>query len=90
MHLPMHELEDEDLGANGHGDVESEGLSGEPGGDAKASSGSHESEDHQQTPGVTEDGMEEGMLPRDLPKRTAFYDPIAERQMTQTDVCLLT
>ncbi|KAH6646492.1 hypothetical protein BKA67DRAFT_613154, partial [Truncatella angustata] len=28
------------------------------------------------------------MLPRDLPKRTAYYDPVAERQMTQTDAKL--
>lgn len=34
-----------------------------------------------------EDGAE-GMLPRDVPKRTAFYDPVAERQMTQTDAKL--
>ncbi|KAM7184164.1 hypothetical protein V8F20_012336 [Naviculisporaceae sp. PSN 640] len=31
---------------------------------------------------------QEGMLPRDLPTKTAFYDPIAERQMTQTDAKL--
>lgn len=34
-----------------------------------------------------EDGGE-GMLPRDVPKRTAYYDPVAERQMTQTDAKL--
>ncbi|KAI5462934.1 hypothetical protein BGZ63DRAFT_422345 [Mariannaea sp. PMI_226] len=32
-----------------------------------------------------EEGLEEGMLPRDLPRRTTFYDPVAERQMSQTD-----
>jgi AMP deaminase len=32
-----------------------------------------------------EDDLEEGMLPRDLPRRTTFYDPVAERQMSQTD-----
>ncbi|KAG9253538.1 uncharacterized protein F5Z01DRAFT_657463 [Emericellopsis atlantica] len=32
--------------------------------------------------------LEEGMLPRDLPKRTTFYDPVAERQMSQTDAKL--
>ena len=32
--------------------------------------------------------MQEGMLPRDLPKKTAFYDRVAERQMTQTDAKL--
>ncbi|KAI4596261.1 AMP deaminase [Pestalotiopsis sp. 9143b] len=34
------------------------------------------------------DGSAEGMLPRDVPKRTAYYDPVAERQMTQTDAKL--
>lgn len=28
------------------------------------------------------------MLPRDVPTRTTFYDPVAERQMTQTDAKL--
>ncbi|OAA65417.1 AMP deaminase [Niveomyces insectorum RCEF 264] len=32
--------------------------------------------------------LQEGMLPRDVPKRTAFYDPIAERQMSQSDAKL--
>ncbi|KAH7160103.1 hypothetical protein B0J13DRAFT_121198 [Dactylonectria estremocensis] len=32
-----------------------------------------------------EDDLEDGMLPRDLPRRTTFYDPVAERQMSQTD-----
>lgn len=30
----------------------------------------------------------EGVLLRDMPKKTAFYDPIAERQMTHTDAKL--
>ena len=30
----------------------------------------------------------EGMLPRDFPKRTAFYDPVDDRQMSQTDAKL--
>ena len=34
------------------------------------------------------DGFQDGMLPRDLPKRTTHYDPVAERQMTQTDAKL--
>ena len=33
-------------------------------------------------------GMEDGMLPRDLPHKTAFYDFVAERQMTQTEAKL--
>lgn len=37
------------------------------------------------TPGAETDSLEEGMLLRDVPKRTTFYDPVAERQMSQTD-----
>lgn len=32
--------------------------------------------------------LQEGMLLRDVPTRTTFYDPVAERQMTQTDAKL--
>lgn len=32
--------------------------------------------------------LEDGMLPRDVPKRTTFHDPVAERQMSQTDAKL--
>ncbi|TWU73976.1 AMP deaminase [Metarhizium rileyi] len=33
-------------------------------------------------------GLQDGMLLRDVPKRTTFYDPVAERQMSQTDAKL--
>ncbi|KAB5580419.1 hypothetical protein GE09DRAFT_1212871 [Coniochaeta sp. 2T2.1] len=32
--------------------------------------------------------MPDGMLPRDVPKKTAFYDPVTDRQMSQTDAKL--
>lgn len=32
--------------------------------------------------------LQDGMLPRDLPRKTTFYDPVAERQMSQTDAKL--
>ncbi|EGY18516.1 AMP deaminase [Verticillium dahliae VdLs.17] len=32
--------------------------------------------------------LQEGMLPRDLPTRTTYYDPVAERQLSQTDAKL--
>ncbi|KAI0204687.1 hypothetical protein F4808DRAFT_411745 [Astrocystis sublimbata] len=32
--------------------------------------------------------LEDGMLPRDVPRKTTFYDPVAERQMSQTDAKL--
>lgn len=35
-----------------------------------------------------QDELEDGMLLRDVPKRTTFYDPVAERQMSQTDAKL--
>lgn len=38
-------------------------------------------------PAQTEE-LQEGMLLRDVPKRTTFYDPVAELQMTQTDAKL--
>ncbi|KAK0717047.1 hypothetical protein B0T26DRAFT_277263 [Lasiosphaeria miniovina] len=37
---------------------------------------------------VNDADMQEGMLPRDLPHKTAYYDLVAERQMTQTDAKL--
>ncbi|KAJ2905077.1 AMP deaminase [Zalerion maritima] len=35
-----------------------------------------------------DDESTEGMLPRDIPKHTPYYDPVAERQMSQTDAKL--
>lgn len=35
-----------------------------------------------------EESLQDGMLLRDLPERTTFYDPVAELQMTQTDAKL--
>lgn len=37
---------------------------------------------------TTPDDEEEEMLLRDMPNNTAFYDPVAERQMTHTDAKL--
>ncbi|CAM1507377.1 Fc.00g070180.m01.CDS01 [Cosmosporella sp. VM-42] len=45
----------------------------------------HEQTDRKTSSDSDEDHLEDGMLPRDLPKRTTFYDPVAERQMSQTD-----
>ncbi|KAK8139925.1 AMP deaminase [Apiospora sp. TS-2023a] len=46
--------------------------------------------DTQQNPAPTpsDELSAEGMLYRDRPKRTAFYDPVDERQMSQTDAKL--
>lgn len=43
---------------------------------------------HDGLPVVQGDDLQDGMLPRDVPQRTTFYDPVAERQMTQTDAKL--
>lgn len=43
---------------------------------------------NEQVMGTEQSQLEEGMLPRDVPKRTTFYDPVAERQMSQTDAKL--
>ncbi|CAK7225055.1 AMP deaminase [Sporothrix bragantina] len=39
------------------------------------------------TPSATA-ALQEGMLPRDMPKRSAYYDPVADRQMSQSDAKL--
>lgn len=46
------------------------------------------SEHAEPSPTAEREGLQEGMLPRDRPKRTTFYDSVAERQMTQTDAKL--
>ncbi|KAM7184370.1 hypothetical protein V8F33_013013 [Rhypophila sp. PSN 637] len=49
-------------------------------GDHRNSGIEHEEEDDAR--------IQEGMLARDMPTKTAFFDPIAERQMTQTEAKL--
>ncbi|CAJ2513358.1 Uu.00g014770.m01.CDS01 [Anthostomella pinea] len=39
-------------------------------------------------PDLPSPALEDGMLPRDLPRKTTFYDAVAERQMTQADAKL--
>ena len=58
--------------------------------------GRHGRQDHAEGSPSPDDGhpageqpeMEDGMLPRDMPHKTAFYDLVAERKMTQTDAKL--
>ncbi|PNY29293.1 AMP deaminase [Tolypocladium capitatum] len=45
-------------------------------------------QEHAAPPAEEQDAFQDGMLPRDVPQRTTFYDPVAERQMTQTDAKL--
>ncbi|RFU80645.1 amp deaminase [Trichoderma arundinaceum] len=51
-------------------------------------SGLTDSEEHTESLAGREEHLEDGMLLRDLQERTTFYDPVAERQMTQTDAKL--
>lgn len=76
-----------ELGMEVSSDSPSDRHTGDGINDNEAVAGDHrnssiEHEEHE------EDKTQEGMLPRDLPTRTAFYDPIVERQMTQTDAKL--
>lgn len=56
-------------------------------GDADSDSGGDELH-HSSSMGADSQDDWNGMLPRDLPKRTTFYDPVAERQMSLTDAKL--
>ncbi|KAK8089537.1 AMP deaminase [Apiospora hydei] len=47
----------------------------------------HDAQQHL-APTPSDEHSAEGMLYRDRPKRTAFYDPVDERQMSQTDAKL--
>jgi AMP deaminase len=68
-----------------------------PAGTSDTESEPAEGETKQEAPGAEspsrkrqfDNELREGMLPRDLLKRTAFYDPVAERQMSQMDAKLI-
>jgi AMP deaminase len=82
---------EDDVSGPEHSDVESAGScpvhphhdSGSP-----PDTNAEDSHGRQPTADTAEGQIQEGMLPRDRPKKTAFYDPIAERQMSQTDAKL--
>ncbi|GKT63703.1 AMP deaminase [Colletotrichum tofieldiae] len=85
----LHDLDtdsDGELAAQvSRGDTGSEGSEEQAKGDALPSDAdllSSHGQSHDEA------GLQDGMLPRDLPTRTAFYDPVAERQMSQTDAKL--
>jgi len=82
VRAPMHP-DSEDEGEvmrelHGMSDSDREGRSG----------GDSSSPDANGSNGGRLDGPQEGRLPRDRPMKTAFFDPIAERQMSQTDAKL--
>ncbi|KAK3311182.1 uncharacterized protein B0T15DRAFT_65616 [Chaetomium strumarium] len=83
--MPTLDSDGEEYRTHARGDTDSEG-----GPDGNDSDGHHLKErsspddDHERN----EIEMEDGMLPRDMPHKTAFYDMVAERQMTQTDAKL--
>ncbi|KAK0656394.1 hypothetical protein B0T16DRAFT_399221 [Cercophora newfieldiana] len=84
-HMPGRDSDDEEEFATHEGsDTESEG--GQPR-DSVSNGGSTSDAAHIHM-ATSEADMQEGMLPRDLPKKTTFYDRVAERQLTQTDAKL--
>jgi AMP deaminase len=86
--MPDFDSDDEEYTMREQSDTESEGApyghdadQGAPG-DVEAGGSRDDSQ------GQDQSEVEDGMLPRDIPHKTAFYDMVAERQMTQTDVKL--
>ncbi|KAL2020689.1 hypothetical protein VTK56DRAFT_8085 [Thermocarpiscus australiensis] len=94
--MPALDSGDEEYRTQEQSDTESEGLTDghspdnhHARGDAETGLDQEESHEQRGEPADTNgDEMEDGMLPRDLPPKTAFYDFVAERQMTQTDAKL--
>ncbi|GAB1311371.1 AMP deaminase [Madurella fahalii] len=84
------ESDDEEYRPHDQSGTESDGL---PDGQVQGGIEAGESPDEGHEPrgehaGTADMEMEDGMLARDLPQKTAFYDLVAERQMTQTDAKL--
>lgn len=80
----LHADSDEEVPAHApQGDTDSEGSP-----DNQQGADAHDSLDLGAPTPEFEPELQEGMLPRDMPTRTAYYDPVAERQMTQTDAKL--
>jgi AMP deaminase len=79
-HMPGRDSDDEEFATHEQSDTESEGGRPHDSNGGSSSDAAHMTD--------AEADMQEGMLPRDLPKKTAFYDRVAERQMTQTDAKL--
>lgn len=92
--LPADESDDDLYDARGQSDTEFDGLHAPDGHadqyEAGDSPGSHENHGKRKGGRLNTNvaDMEEGMLPRDLPHKTAFYDLVAERQMTQSEAKL--
>ena len=87
--MPGLDSDEEEYGMRGQSDTESEGdqnghhsLQSRGQGDMEGSPGLDDSH------GRNHSEMEDGMLPRDMPHKTAYYDLVAERKMTQTDAKL--
>jgi AMP deaminase len=86
--MPGFDSDDEEHRMRGHSDTDSEGEQNGhgfhlgPKGNEEAGSSRHDGHE------LNSSEMEDGMLPRDMPHKTAFYDLVAERQMSQTDAKL--
>ncbi|KAK3355952.1 hypothetical protein B0H65DRAFT_417687 [Neurospora tetraspora] len=87
-HLPARDSDDEEYSAHEMSDtefdntIEHDHLGSRPG-----SPDGHDDLGHAENHS-TDAEIEEGMLLRDMPKKTTFYDAVTERQMTQTDAKL--
>jgi AMP deaminase len=69
---------------------EEEGVARADGGtESRTSAGINDSPWNGPSNEAEQEELQDGMLPRDLPQRTTFYDPVAERQMSQTDAKLI-
>lgn len=79
-----HDSDGSEAVAHGFGsDIESDNENGEH---PLPSHGQPGDSPHNDTPPHA--ALQDGMLARDLPRKTTFYDVVAERQMTQTDAKL--
>ncbi|KAK4660418.1 AMP deaminase [Podospora pseudocomata] len=89
--MPTNDSDDEEYTRHGQSDTESDGLleqheHGRSHGAPDSLAQSPGSDGHVRRADDAE--LEEGMLPRDMPHKTAFFDLVAERQMTQSEAKL--
>ncbi|KAH8893714.1 AMP deaminase [Thozetella sp. PMI_491] len=95
MQFPVRDSDDEDEGHHLRSATDSGDESSQERATRRGERGSADPEGADELAGgrlggsdVDKGDVQEGMLPRDMPKRTVFYDPVAERQMTQSDAKL--
>ncbi len=96
MEFSIRDSDDSDEGHHAHGVTDSEheassdeleSHEGKPG-NANPDAASELAGSRLTAPDTANGEMHDGMLDRDIPKKTVFYNSVAERQMTQTDAKL--